>query len=55
MKLKLTDSPGIAGGFYWINPKQQRTESFPLQGISCVVLFDAVFLHRQLHKTEADS
>ena len=24
MKLKLTDSPGIAGGFYWINPKKGK-------------------------------
>ena len=24
LKLKLTDSPGIAGGFYWINPTKGR-------------------------------
>lgn len=30
MKLKLTDSPGIAGGFYWINPKKTDTESISL-------------------------
>lgn len=26
MKLKLTDSPGIAGGFYWINPIKGRQQ-----------------------------
>ena len=25
MKLKLTDSPGIAGGFYWIHQKKLQT------------------------------
>ena len=25
LKLKLTDSPGIAGGFYWIHQKKLQT------------------------------
>ena len=25
MKLKLTDSPGIAGGFYWIYQKKDKS------------------------------
>ncbi len=30
MKLKLTDSPGIAGGFYWIHQKEAESTYTPL-------------------------
>ena len=43
MKLKLTDSPGIAGGFYWIHQKKPEILKSEFQAfLLCNQLFIAM-------------